>query len=68
MPTYGYRFEKAPSRHAVIGRYLLEPGVMKALEHTRPGAGGEIQLTDAIAATINSTPTYGYRFDGQRFD
>ena len=60
--------EKAPSRHAVIGRYLLEPGVMKALEHTRPGAGGEIQLTDAIAATINSTPTYGYRFDGQRFD
>ena len=60
--------ENAPSRHAVIGRYLLEPGVMKALEHTRPGAGGEIQLTDAIAATINSTPTYGYRFDGQRFD
>ena len=60
--------ENAPSRHAVIGRYLLEPGVMKALEHTRPGAGGEIQLTDAIAATINSTPTYGYRLDGQRFD
>lgn len=60
--------ENAPSRHAVIGRYLLEPEVMKALEHTRPGAGGEIQLTDAIAATINSTPTYGYRFDGQRFD
>jgi len=60
--------DNAPSRHAVIGRYLLEPGVMSALEHTRPGAGGEIQLTDAIAATINETPTFGYRFDGQRFD
>ena len=60
--------ETAPSRNAVIGRYLLQPIVMEALAHTRPGAGGEIQLTDAIAATINDTPTFGYRFEGKRFD
>ena len=61
--------ENAPSRHAVIGRYLLEPGVMKALEHTRPGAGGEIQLTDAIAHEIfEGRPVHGLRFEGDRFD
>ena len=60
--------DKAPSNMAVIGRYVLEPSVMQALGNTRPGAGGEIQLTDAIAASIHDTPTFGFKFNGQRFD
>jgi UTP--glucose-1-phosphate uridylyltransferase len=60
--------EVAPSRLAVIGRYVLQPGVMKRLEKLEPGAGGEIQLTDAIAAEIPHCPTYAFHFNGQRFD
>ncbi len=61
--------EDAPSNLAVIGRYILEPSVLRNLNKMRSGAGGEIQLTDAIAEDINSdVPVYGYRFRGQRFD
>ena len=59
----------APSNLAVIGRYILSPEVMHHLDRMRAGAGGEIQLTDAIAAEIrNGAAVYGYRFRGQRFD
>jgi UTP--glucose-1-phosphate uridylyltransferase len=53
----------------VIGRYILAPSVLKNLNNMRQGAGGEIQLTDAIAQDIGTPNTvYGYRFRGQRFD
>lgn len=59
----------APSNLAVIGRYILTPSVMQNINAISEGAGGEIQLTDAIAAEIaEGRPVYGMRFDGQRFD
>ncbi len=64
-PTEG----TAPSNLAVIGRYILSPDVMGHLNRIKSGAGGEIQLTDAIAQEIASADNvYGYRFKGQRFD
>ena len=60
--------EEAPSNLAVIGRYILTPAVLRRLEGLGQGAGGEIQLTDAIAAEINESGVYGFRFDGQRYD
>ena len=58
-----------PSNLAVIGRYILSPDVMRNLNKMKSGAGGEIQLTDAIADEISENrPVYGYRFAGQRFD
>jgi len=61
--------EEAPSNLAVIGRYILSPSVLQHLNKMKSGAGGEIQLTDAIAKDIGSANTvYGYRFRGQRFD
>jgi UTP--glucose-1-phosphate uridylyltransferase len=58
-----------PSNLAVIGRYILSPYVLKNLNKIKSGAGGEIQLTDAIAQEIGSDRgVYGYRFRGQRFD
>jgi UTP-glucose-1-phosphate uridylyltransferase len=60
--------EAAPSNLAIIGRYVLDPQVMRALETTEPGAGGEIQLTDAMCATIGQVPFHGVRFEGRRFD
>ena len=61
--------EDAPSNLAVIGRYILTPKVMQNLNRMKPGAGGEIQLTDAIAEEIvNSDNVFGFRFRGQRFD
>lgn len=58
-----------PSNLAVIGRYILSPNVLKNLNKIKSGAGGEIQLTDAIAAEIGTDRgVYGYRFKGQRFD
>ncbi|WP_192964706.1 UTP--glucose-1-phosphate uridylyltransferase GalU [Phycobacter azelaicus] len=60
---------EAPSNLAVIGRYILEPSVLRNLNKMKQGAGGEIQLTDAIAQDIaQDVPVYGYRFRGQRFD
>ncbi|MFT5364576.1 MAG: UTP--glucose-1-phosphate uridylyltransferase, partial [Dinoroseobacter sp.] len=58
----------APSNLAVIGRYILSPTVMSALDGAATGAGGEVQLTDAIAQHISGEGVYGYRFDGKRFD
>jgi UTP--glucose-1-phosphate uridylyltransferase len=60
--------EMAPSRLAVIGRYVLMPEVFAILDGQKPGAGGEIQLTDAMAALIGRQPFHGYRFEGRRFD
>ncbi|MBM2290732.1 UTP--glucose-1-phosphate uridylyltransferase GalU [Sulfitobacter pseudonitzschiae] len=59
----------APSNLAVIGRYILSPNVLTNLNRMKSGAGGEIQLTDAIAEEIaQDQAVYGYRFSGQRFD
>jgi len=59
----------APSNLAVIGRYILTPKVLQSLNRIKSGAGGEIQLTDAIAEEIaQGRDVYGYRFRGQRFD
>ena len=58
----------APSNLAVIGRYILQPKVMTNLNKRKQGAGGEIQLTDAIAEETKSGKVYGYRFRGQRYD
>jgi UTP--glucose-1-phosphate uridylyltransferase len=60
--------EVAPSRLAVIGRYVLLPEIFGVLDAQRPGAGGEIQLTDAMAALLGRQPFHGYRFEGRRFD
>lgn len=60
--------EKAPSRMAVIGRYVFEPAIFDYLEKVQPGVGGEIQLTDAIALSLDDVPTYAHRFEGTRFD
>lgn len=59
----------APSNLAVIGRYILTPDVLKNVSTLKQGAGGEIQLTDAIAMQIeNGKDVFGFRFDGQRYD
>lgn len=58
----------APSNLAVIGRYILTPRVLTNLNRMKQGAGGEIQLTDAIAEEIPNGKVYGYRFRGQRYD
>jgi UTP--glucose-1-phosphate uridylyltransferase len=58
----------APSTLAVVGRYVLNPRIFQLLESTRPGAGGEIQLTDAIAALLKEEAVNAYRFQGTRFD
>src|SRR3546814_9156692 len=60
--------ETAPSTLAVVGRYVLPAGIFDALEHTGRGAGGEIQLTDAIASLLDTSPIDAYRFRGTRFD
>ena len=58
----------APSNLAIVGRYVLPGRIFELLEKTRPGAGGEIQLTDGIAALLAEQKVYAYRFDGTRFD
>ena len=58
----------APSRYAVIGRYILDSDVFKHLGRHEVGAGGEIQLTDAMEKLIGSQPFHGYRFEGERYD
>ncbi|WP_420861849.1 UTP--glucose-1-phosphate uridylyltransferase GalU [Algirhabdus cladophorae] len=61
--------DEAPSNLAVIGRYILSPQVLQNLNKMKSGAGGEIQLTDAIAEELDrGRDVYGYRFKGQRFD
>ena len=58
----------APSRLGVVGRYILTPRIFHHLERVRPGAGGEIQLTDAIAALVREERVLGYEFEGTRYD
>jgi UTP--glucose-1-phosphate uridylyltransferase len=60
--------EVAPSNLAIVGRYVLPGRIFELLEKTTPGAGGEIQLTDAIAALLGEDKVYAYRFEGTRFD
>ncbi len=62
------KFENAPSNQAIIGRYVLTPRVFELLEHTKPGAIGEIQLTDGIKALLKEEKVFGYTFEGKRFD
>ena len=58
----------APSNLMLPGRYILQPDVMRALNAQEAGAGGEIQLTDAMAKTIGSQPFHAFRFEGERYD
>lgn len=58
----------APSTLSIIGRYILQPEVFRHLDKKETGAGGEIQLTDAIAATLGAVPFHGLRYQGRRFD
>jgi UTP--glucose-1-phosphate uridylyltransferase len=60
--------EEAPSNLAIIGRYVLTPKIFDKLEQTQRGAGGEIQLTDAIAALMEEQEVFGYEFEGTRYD
>lgn len=60
--------EEAPSNLAVIGRYILLPDVFPILAELQPGAGGEIQLTDALQVLAQEGKVYAYRFDGRRYD
>ena len=59
---------RAPSNLAIIGRYVLTPKIFDKLEQTQRGAGGEIQLTDAIEALMAEQEVYGYAFEGTRYD
>jgi UTP--glucose-1-phosphate uridylyltransferase len=60
--------EETPSNLAAIGRYVLTPEIFDAIRGTPPGAGGEIQLTDALASLAREQAVYAYRFDGTRYD
>jgi UTP--glucose-1-phosphate uridylyltransferase len=60
--------EDAPSNLAIIGRYVLVPELFEILRGTRPGARGEIQLTDALSTLLSTRPMFAYRFPGAHFD
>ena len=60
--------DEAPSTLSIIGRYILQPEVLQELDRKEVGAGGEIQLTDAMARTLGRLPFNGYRFEGRRYD
>ena len=60
--------EVAPSNVAILGRYIINPTIFTLLEHTRPGAGGEIQLTDALKELAKQETMYAYNFEGRRYD
>ncbi|RDV02611.1 UTP--glucose-1-phosphate uridylyltransferase [Sphingorhabdus pulchriflava] len=62
------KIEAAPSNLIISGRYILQPEVMRVLEHQGKGAGGEIQLTDAMAQMIGNQPFHAVTFDGARYD
>ena len=61
-------FAEAPSDLAIIGRYILTPDIFDEIEQTRPGAGGEIQITDAMRSLLKKRPFYAVRFKGTRHD
>jgi UTP--glucose-1-phosphate uridylyltransferase len=60
--------QEAPSNYAIMGRYVLTPEILDILEVTEPGAGNEIQLTDALKSLLESQDIYGYQFSGKRYD
>jgi UTP--glucose-1-phosphate uridylyltransferase len=60
--------DEAPSNLAIIGRYILTPKIFEYLGKKKKGAGGEIQLTDAMKTLLKEQPIYGYKFHGNRFD
>ena len=60
--------DEAPSNMAVLGRYVITPEIFELLEHTDPGAGGEIQLTDGLRSLLKIQPVYAYNFEGRRYD
>src|SRR5919205_1097622 len=62
------RFEDAPSDLAIIGRYILTPDIFAEIENTKPGAGGEIQITDAMRSLLKKREFYAVRFEGTRHD
>jgi len=62
------KLESAPSNQAIVGRYVLSPRIFELLEETKPGAGGEIQLTDGILALLQHEKVFGYTFEGKRYD
>ncbi len=60
--------EEAPSNIAILGRYIINPAIFEILEHTAPGKGDEIQLTDALRELAQKEAMYAYQFEGQRYD
>jgi len=62
------RPEEAPSTLGVVGRYILTPRIFHHIQHLKPGAGGELQLTDAIAALLKEQQVLAYAYDGVRYD
>jgi UTP--glucose-1-phosphate uridylyltransferase len=62
------KFEEAPSPNAIIGRYILTPRIFEMIENVKPGAGGELQLTDAIKALLQYEKVYGFHYEGKRHD
>ena len=58
----------APSNQAVVGRYILTPEIFEILQHTAPGRGGEIQITDALVTLLSKQPIFGYECTGTRYD
>lgn len=62
------KVEDAPSELSLTGKYIFEPEIFEYIKKTKEGAGGEIQITDAIKATLSQYSTYGYKIDGERFD
>lgn len=62
------QIKEAPSRLAVMGRYIIQPEIFEILEKTPPGAGGEIQLTDALRKLCQQQKMYAYKFKGKRYD
>jgi UTP--glucose-1-phosphate uridylyltransferase len=61
-------FKDAPSDLAIIGRYIFTPDIFDAVEQTKPGAGGEIQITDAMRLLLRSRPLYAVKLEGARHD
>ena len=60
--------EEAPSNVAILGRYIINPAIFEILEHTKPGKGGEIQLTDGLKELAKREAMYAYVFEGRRYD
>jgi UTP--glucose-1-phosphate uridylyltransferase len=62
------KLKDAPSRLAIVGRYILTPEIFEMIERTPPGAGREIQITDALSALMKTQPVFAYLFKGRRYD